>query len=383
MVCFHPVKMFWTREFTDNGKKKLVPAEYWNFNRYGSFPDEPETEVCCNKCLGCRMNRARSNAVRLMDEASLFQNSCFITLTVGDRWMEQVFPGRSLCRRAYQLFAYRFNQRFSGFERVPKPFFYKANKWNDHPVRIVYCGEYGSLDWRPHFHAILMNFDFEDKQRYGTSDNGSPLYLSQSLMDLWSDPVTGECYGRCDVGDVNADSCAYLAGYVLKKQRQIEFWTDRKYRIIEPEYVEKLNLSLPFSTVPGLPAETFDFEYTVPAVVEKNKSERFIVRPDTGELLSPPFVQYPSHFGLGRLWYERFGYSDVYNDDRHQFGGKFYPVPRYYDKRLQNDDPFFFDEVCSRRRDRALQFKKSDEELKRLEEVFECRQKRSEERKKI
>lgn len=376
MVCFYPIKMYWTKEYTDNGKKKLVPAAYWNERRYGKFPDEPETEVCCNKCLGCRMNAARSNAVRIMDEASLFQNNCFITLTVGDRYINDVFPGRSVCRRPFQLFAYRLYEKFRGFEFFPKPNFYKAKKWNSYPIRIVYCAEYGSVDWRPHFHAILMNFDFCDKQMYGTSDNGSSLYLSQDLMELWP-------YGRCDVGEVNADSAAYEAGYCLKKQRQIEYWTDDKYRLIIPEWDEECVDDLHWNSIPG--AESLKIPYTIyhPAVYEKVPSVKQILRPDTGELLNKPFVQYPSHFGLGRQWFERFGHTDLYNDDKHVFAGKFYPVPRYYDKKMDELNTEYFQSVKEKRKERALEFKKSDEELQRLEQVFEYRQKRSEERKKI
>lgn len=386
MVCFYPQKLYWTGEYTDLGKKRLVPEFYWNNYRFGPLPKEPETLAGCGKCIGCRMNNARSNAVRICDDASLFKNNCFITLTVGDEWKEHIFPGSSVLPEPFQLFAKRLRKRFDGYELLQKPSFIRSKKWNDYPIRIIFCAEYGSIDWRPHFHAILMNFDFGDKEQYGYSNNGSPLYVSQSLMELWSDPVTGRSYGRCDIGDVNNDSSAYLAGYSLKKQEQIEVWTDDRYKIIEiePEKVVDGSINLGFNMIPGRSAEQIEYSYTVPARFKRvDTAENKILRLDTGEILNRPFVKYPTHFGLGRLWYQQYGMSDIYNDDRAFFGGKFYPVPRYFDKKMEQENPDFLAEIKAERKEKAIKFQKSDEELKRLEQVFLYRQQRKEAQKKI
>ena len=42
-------------------------------------------EVACGQCLGCRLDRSRMWAMRIVHESSLYDDNCFITLTYRDR----------------------------------------------------------------------------------------------------------------------------------------------------------------------------------------------------------------------------------------------------------------------------------------------------------
>jgi len=38
----------------------------------------------CGRCIGCRLERARQWSVRVMHEASLYEENCFVTLTYSE-----------------------------------------------------------------------------------------------------------------------------------------------------------------------------------------------------------------------------------------------------------------------------------------------------------
>lgn len=272
MSCNFPIPMYWTGKYTENGKR------LYTLNKQRGYADEMVL-VPCRKCLGCKMEQSRQNAVRICDEASLYEYNCFITLTVSDEHMNEVFPSGCLDQRPFQLFMKRLRKYFNGLSYIPQPKWWNSNKkWNPLPIRCVYCGEYGDQNYRPHFHAILFNFDFLDKVEEKTSGAGSSLYVSPTLCKLWP-------YGLCDIGEVNFNSAAYLARYVIKKA----------------------------------------------------SSDEVKIDPNTGLVLTPEFVQYPSGYGLGRGWIERYK-DDVYNYDVRLFDGQKMRPPKFYDKKMLTDD---------------------------------------------
>lgn len=77
-------------------------------------------------------------------------------------------------------------------------------------IRYFACGEYGDESNRPHYHACIFGFDFPDKKIHSTQ-NGITLYRSDYLDNLWG-------HGICTIGDVNFESAAYVARYVMKKR---------------------------------------------------------------------------------------------------------------------------------------------------------------------
>ena len=107
--------------------------------------------------------------------------SSFVTLTYDDSHVEP-----SLKYRDFQRFMYRLRKRFG-------------------PTRFFMCGEYGSLNWRPHFHALLFGLGFPDRVLLG-----GDLYRSPALEKLWP-------FGFSTIGDVTFQSAGYVARYSLKK----------------------------------------------------------------------------------------------------------------------------------------------------------------------
>lgn len=162
-------------------------------------------DVPCGRCFNCRMEKAKEWAVRCMHEASLYEKNCFITLTYNDDCLP---VNGSLNKKHFQLFMKRLRKRFG----------------ND--IRYYHCGEYGSKSQRPHYHACLFNFDFEDKEVVG-SRLGNNIYSSKTLDRLWP-------YGFTSLGGVTFQSAAYVARYIMKKITGPDADSHYKGRI--PEY---------------------------------------------------------------------------------------------------------------------------------------------------
>lgn len=184
MPCYHPVPLYrskWTNPET--GKNPLV----------GYKPGLKLVQVPCGRCIGCRLERSRQQAMRMTHELKMHEQSCYITLTYRDDQL--IYGGQShgiLHPDHVTKFLKRLRKRIGKF-------------------RYYYCGEYGDIGNRPHYHAIIFGLDFQDKKLDSVSKLGDNYYHSDLLDDIWS-------HGRCIIGDVTFESCAYVARYVMKKR---------------------------------------------------------------------------------------------------------------------------------------------------------------------
>jgi hypothetical protein len=150
----------------------------------------------CSKCIGCRLNYARSWALRCQLESLSHKDNCFITLTFSQENLEKRKNPWSVDKRDFQLFMK------------------KLRKKHGEQIRYFHCGEYGEKNYRPHYHALIFGHDFRKKtnankvQKFGKGK--TPLYNSEELNTLWS-------HGHCTVGDLNFTTASYTARYVTKK----------------------------------------------------------------------------------------------------------------------------------------------------------------------
>lgn len=215
-------------------------------------------QLPCGQCVGCRLERSRQWATRCLHEASLHSENAFITLTYDPA---NYPPGGSLDYSHFQKFLKRLRKQIS-----PKP------------VRFYMCGEYGPELQRPHYHACLFGVDFPDKIPWKKTESGSTIYRSAFLERLWP-------FGFSSVGDVNFESAAYVARYIMKK------------------------------ITGDLAASHYEN-----------------IDPDTGEIVSrvPEFTHMSLKPGIGRRWFEKWS-SDIYPHDYVVVRGKKSRPPRYYD----------------------------------------------------
>lgn len=242
---------------------------------FGKPPrDSRDITLPCGQCVGCRLERSRQWAVRCMHEAQMWEKNCFITLTYDDLKLPEGYSiSTGLVYDHFQKFMKRL--RFS----------YKGHQPSDddtYPIRFYMCGEYGEQFGRPHFHACLFNFDFDDKEFFKKSPSGEAIYVSKQLSELWP-------FGFSSVGSFDYKSAAYVARYVMKKITGDA--ADRHYEIVD--------------------LDTGEIKYRAP---EFNKMS-----------LKP---------GIGANWLSKYS-SDVYPHDHVIVKGKECKPPRYYDKLIK------------------------------------------------
>ncbi|AXL14739.1 replication initiator protein [Microviridae sp.] len=170
-----------------------------------AYRDKP-IQVPCGRCIGCRLERSRQWAVRIMHESQLHDRNCFLTLTYDD---EHLPPGGTLEKSDFQKFARTARKRIGRF-------------------RYYQCGEYGETTGRPHHHVCLFGKDFaHDREPFKTTKDGHPLFTSRTLSRLW--PL-----GHAYIGQLTFASAAYVARYCTKKvngSQAAEHYGDRV-----PEY---------------------------------------------------------------------------------------------------------------------------------------------------
>jgi hypothetical protein len=247
----------------------LKPGGGWTSNPRIGYSDRP-MQIACGRCISCRISYSREWALRCVHEAKLHERNCFITLTYND---ENLPAGGTLVLRHFQLFMKRIRKEFGN------------------GIRFFHCGEYGEKSFRPHYHAILFNFDFDDKKLWSVK-NGIHLYRSDILERLWA-------FGFATVGAVTFESAAYVARYSLKKIHGAN----------KEAHYQNVNLS-------------------------------------TGEVIDrlPEYVTMSRRPGIGSGFFDKFK-SDIYPHDFIIHRGEKHAVPRYYLKKLEKVDNDEFNAV--------------------------------------
>jgi len=266
LPCYHPIAAYQTVD----GQVVFSERRYFDISRTLSLP--------CGQCVGCRLERSRQWAMRCLHEAKLHENNCFITLTYND---DHLPNDRSLHYRDFQLFMKKLRKKFGS------------------KIRFYMCGEYGEKFDRPHFHACIFGFDFSDRKYWKQTGSGSKLYRSEELEKLWK-------YGFSSIGDVNFESAAYVARYIMKKVTG-QGKHDQHYKFTDLE---------------------------------------------TGEVLekSPEFNKMSLKPGIGYEWFKKYK-SDVYPHDYVIINGRKVRPPKYYDLKYSKESPFEWEEVQQNRID--------------------------------
>lgn len=146
-------------------------------------------ELPCGQCIGCRLERSRQWAVRIMHEAQLHDDSLFITLTYDDEH-----------RPVDGCVNVEHTQKFLKRLRRARP---------KQRIRFFLCGEYGETYDRPHYHACIFGTAFPDRKKW-MREAGHDYYVSEELNRIWGK-------GFAIIGALTFESAAYVARYVTKK----------------------------------------------------------------------------------------------------------------------------------------------------------------------
>lgn len=295
MTCYSPLNAF-KGEVKENGKIEIL----------FKAPAGTERQVLpCGKCIGCKLKYAKDWSLRCVHEASLWERNCFITLTYNDLHLP---ADGNLDVKVYQNFMKRLRKcHTSQLELV------YGDSWKRHfsPIRFYHAAEYGGQLGRPHHHALLFNYDFDDKILY-TVRNGNPYYTSEELQNIWP-------FGFSSISSVNQKSAAYVARYCMKK--------------INGKY-----------------------------------SDEHYVNKKTGLLRTPEFTTMSRNPGIGKGWYDKFK-GDVYPHDFVVVEGKKERPPRFYDNLLDKQDGDLLESIKVKRMAKVNYEEGTVERLMAKEEV--------------
>lgn len=257
MPCFDPVPL-WRRKDGKGGTQSLRQRD----------PGAPDIHVACRNCVGCILDARRDLSIRGALEAQLHQRSCFLTLTLAD----EHYPEDG-------------SVRIGVLQKVMQDV---RNTFRGQRIGFMGCGEYGSLNWRAHYHLILLGEDFaHDRRHVANSDTGYPIYKSPTLERIWP-------WGHADIGTVTMNSAGYVSAYTGKK---------------------------------------------VSAFFESQTKEQYYERlhPVTKEIVSlrPEFFTSSRRPAIGLSWLNKYE-SDVFPCDNVVINGrKFTGMPRYFTRKLK------------------------------------------------
>lgn len=236
MTCYHPMRMFIVGTHPD-GKKITKLCSYETkaiellpdgslMPTYDNTPSHTAVKqfrdsfpIPCNQCVGCRLDYSRQWADRMMMELPYHNNAYFITLTYDPEHVPVNLTTNALTLRKKdaQDFLKRLRRRldYAGY---------------DSNISYYLAGEYGDTTFRPHYHLILYCNEIPDIEYFCRSASGEyAYYTSELIRDAWGK-------GNVLIANVNWNTCAYVARYVMKKVKGKEAKSHYENAGLEPEF---------------------------------------------------------------------------------------------------------------------------------------------------
>lgn len=138
--------------------------------------------VPCGKCPPCKKRRVDQWVFRLKQEDKISLMSHFVTLTYSTDHVPISDNGfMTLAKKDFQNFIKRLRHL------------------TNNNVKYYACGEYGTQNKRPHYHAIIFN-----------------IQAVQHYASAWC--LNGVQLGKIDVGGVSGNSIAYTCKYMDKEK---------------------------------------------------------------------------------------------------------------------------------------------------------------------
>lgn len=275
MPCYHPISAY------------RAPGGEIKFSRPGAFVDRPLT-LACGQCIGCRLERSRQWAVRIMHEAQMHERNSFITLTYDK---DHLPADGSLNVKHYQNFTKAFRRHLVAVDELQP-------KKPKQELKYFHCGEYGDLNARPHYHSAILGQNFiHDRIPQKTTEAGFTLYTSETLSALWP-------HGLHRIGDLSFESAAYVARYILKKVTGSR---------ADDHYAHKIDL-------------------------------------DTGEVhyRKAEYTTMSRNPGLGKSFFDKY-FEEIYRDDEIIVNGKPGRPPKYYDQLMEKKDADLMTKIKQKR----------------------------------
>ncbi len=252
----------------------------------------------------------------------IVHESCMHADAYGNCWITLTYRSRDECTKKQLQKGHYVPADYSLNYYHFRDFVKRLRRYFPQKIRYFHCGEYGEENLRPHYHACLFNVSFEDviveKQEQGIT-----IYSSPTLQNLWP-------YGFSTIGELNYETAAYTAGYILKK-------------------------------------------------ITGNQALDTYLRNDQYGVafwVKPPYITMSLKPGIGEKFYEK--YKEDFYDDTCPVPGRgiFQKIPRYYESILELQSPSRMDDIKHKRQ---VYLSEHREEFtpERLRAKYECHKARS------
>lgn len=223
MPCYHPIIAYDNTDYSANPDKMDI---VFNSKDYRFNPDYAERQgrllqLPCRHCIGCRLDKSKEWANRILLEQRYHASSYFVTLTYDD---EHLPTGYGVDPATGEIIAVH-----ATLVKADLQNFFKRLRKSGQQISYYSAGEYGSQTYRPHYHCIIFGLQLDDLQPVKRNFDGQQYYVSRTIERLWP-------YGMHVIGNVTHESAAYVARYTLKKATHN--YTREYYDVagIEPEF---------------------------------------------------------------------------------------------------------------------------------------------------
>lgn len=210
------------------------------FSYYGADPSKAKLLlVPCGQCDECRMKRSQETANRIYLETLSYNDNWGVCLTYDD---DHLPLGKEVTTDDGEICFHPTldPDHLTAFMKALRQIF--ARRYGFTGIKFYAAGEYGSQNYRPHFHLVLMNCPLPADDVFickgEFSKTGEQLYGSRICEEAWSNVVKhivkvgkrGKVLknpkvlkervlkGRVRLNPVTWKYAAYCARYILKKQ---------------------------------------------------------------------------------------------------------------------------------------------------------------------
>lgn len=199
LKCLHPTTAYicGTIVSQDGIPSPRMVFDYMTALEYWKTPSGVESHtviVPCGRCALCTIKKRKEMTCRIANEASMYAECCFITLTYAPEFLpltDGICPRGTLRKTDLQGFLKRLRRQLDyHFQRR---------------IRFFACGEYGSKTKRPHYHAVIFGWIPMDLHPLGRDS-----FTSDLIGKEWH-------FGFHVVQPFSPGHANYISGYVTKK----------------------------------------------------------------------------------------------------------------------------------------------------------------------
>ena len=288
MPCRYPLD---AARIKGSGDKPIIYA-------HGRRPDPlaegwEALQLPCGQCKGCRLEQSRVWGARIAHEAAYIEEeyglySSFITLTYAEKHLPMY---GSLVPDHLSEFIKKLRRHIA----PRKIRYYGSGEYGStcpqHKVKK--CPICGPIQ-RPHYHIIILGFDWPDRYYVGDRE-GLSVYYSDTLEKLWDK-------GFHEIGSCSFESASYCARYVMAKVNGKEAKYGSHYTRLCPW--------------------TMEWHEVEPEFARMSRGNR------------------KGSGGIGKDWYDKHKHN-MYPHDRCSIPGRGFigTPPKYYDKLFGQTNP--------------------------------------------